>query len=50
MATYRENSLDQQLDIAGSLNQTDTLPLADEPQKLGQAISSGVGAQITVGA
>lgn len=44
-----ENSLDQNLDIAGSLEHLDNLILANEAQGLGQIINSGQFTNITVG-
>lgn len=51
MSFSRDNALDQQLDIAGSLNQTDDLTtLTDESSCFGQALTgqSGAAASITV--
>jgi hypothetical protein len=49
MTSSRLNSLDQALDIAGSLIQSQSLTLSDEPAGLGSAISgqSGLAASIT---
>lgn len=43
MITHRKNSADQQLDIAGTLNQTDSLDIAEESQLLGQPLSGQTG-------
>jgi len=49
MATTLDNLLDQALDIAGTLFQTDSLTINDESQMLGREISgqSGIAASIT---
>lgn len=43
----QENILDQNLDIGGSVNQTDSMIKANEPLKIGKIISSGSGASIS---
>jgi hypothetical protein len=51
--SYRENDIDQQLDVRGSLIQTDALlPLTDESSQLGAAKAgqTGTAASITAGA
>ena len=47
-----DNMLDQQLDIAGSINQDSTLTLTDETACFGQPLAgqTGAAASITVGA
>jgi hypothetical protein len=46
----RQNALDQALDIAGSLFQTQTMTLADEPAGYGAPISGQTGAAATISA
>ncbi len=46
--TYRENSLDQSLDIAGSLSQNDSMTPGNEPLLYGRSINSGAGAFISI--
>lgn len=47
--TSRSNTLDQALDIAGSLTQTAGMILVNEPSFLGVQIQAGAGATVTAG-
>ena len=47
--TSRSNTLDQALDIAGSLTQTAGMTLVNEPSFLGTLIQSGAGAVVVAG-
>jgi hypothetical protein len=46
--TYRTSDADQQIDIRGSLNQSDGLNISDEPLLLGAQISNGSSGSITI--
>lgn len=47
--TFRDNSIDQQLDIAGSLNQASNLtPLTDESSLLGAILTGQTGSAATI--
>lgn len=46
----RQNALDQALDIAGSLLQTQTMTEADEPAGYGASVTGQTGAAATIGA
>lgn len=48
MATSRFNALDQALDIAGSLTQSSSMTLADEPNFLGSAITGQTGSSASI--
>jgi len=46
--TTLDNLLDQALDIAGTLFQSDSLNIADESQMLGSAIAGQTGAAVSI--
>lgn len=48
MASYRTNALDQALDIAGSIIQSSSMTLADEPNGLGVPLSGQTGATASI--
>ncbi len=48
--TFRENALDQALDIAGSLTKSASMTLADEPNSLGSPLSGQTGTDGYIGA
>ena len=50
MTASRQNALDQILDIAGSLIQSSSLTLADEPLGLGSVVSGQTGSAATISA